>query len=175
MQGGKKKLQDVPNAAGEMPVSSFQRRVRSNYLYIQLPRASFKGHWKERVRGEACCSDLALEGGNQSLLNRLSSLTHAGQQHRVRLVLHFVEWALLQVLWHACHLVVLPPVNSGEEAAELPGLGGDREGERNRGGKTDMLVKTEEDFQKNIYMSVVGMHYLYWLVKTRPRRAAQQV
>lgn len=68
---------------------------------------------------------------------------------------------------------MLPPVNSGEEAAELPGLGGDREGERNWGGKTGMLVKTEEDFQKNIYTSVVGMHYLYCLVKTRPRRAAQ--
>lgn len=145
-------MQDVPNAAGEMPVLSFQRRVRSNYLYIQLPRSSFKGHWKEWVRGEAGCSDLVLEGGNQSLSNGLSSLAHAGQQHRVRLVLHFVERALLQVLWHARHLAVLPPVNSGEEAAELPGLGGDREGERNRGGKTGMSVKTEEDLEKNNYI-----------------------
>lgn len=58
---------------------------------------------------------------------------------------------------------MLPPVNSGEEAAELPGLGGDKEGEINRGGKTGMLVKTEEDLEKTAIYVCSG-HALLVLV-----------
>lgn len=76
----------------------------------------------DRGRGEAGCSDSALESRNQSLLSLLSRFAHACQQHRVCLALHLVEGAVLQVLRHARDVVALPFVNSGEKAAELPDL-----------------------------------------------------
>lgn len=42
-------------------------------------------------------------------------------------MLHSVEGAALQVLRHAHDIVVLPLVNAGEQAAELPDLTWERE------------------------------------------------
>lgn len=144
-----KKDAHVSNAAGEKPVLYVQRRVGSNNLYTWIPKSSSQEPWREHGRGEASCSDSALESRDQSLSSLLPRFTHACQQHGVHPVLHLVERTIPQVLRHARDIAALPVVNSGEEAAELPDLMQERGNELGRG---------SEDFE---YLSMleVGVHY----------------
>lgn len=127
------------------PKESWKQQSLHLNLHLKTPGG-------KHGRREASCSDSELESRDQSLLSLLPRFAHACQQHGVHPVLRLVEGTIPQVLRHARDVAVLPVVNSGEQAAELPDL------MQERGQK---LERGNEDF-KYLSMLTMDVHYLIW-------------
>lgn len=145
-----KRCRGFKNSWGEANFVCPKESWKQQSLHLNL---HLKTTGAKHSRGEASCSDSELESRDQSLSSLLPRFAHARQQHRVHPVLRLVEGTIPQVLWHARDVAVLPIVNSGEQAAELPDL------MQERGQK---LESENEDF-KYLSMLTMDVQYLLWI------------